>query len=238
MADSAIMADSSWFQTVLDFLVGRSPYSAEQQAFWMAVQGSMAVRQGPNSDLRMHWFHALTLSVIVGFGGGWLGFVWMGLPSSMLSNDLNAAGCLLAFVLVNYVPLGFSLLNLLPLRVLTVSFAQLFRAMGLIKFVNVCFETFKDTPSAYYPIPVFGPILYGTVSRANVSVVCMFWECKILRYLILSRLANHSRTHSLPAFGKHGWVRPERFGGARSERNAVAVSKWYILRIFLPFLCP
>ena len=139
----------------------------ENQAFWMAVQGSMNVRKGPNKDQQMQWFHALTLSVLAGFAGGWLGFAWMGKPSSMLSNDLNMAGCLLAFVLVNYMPLdlGFVALDTLPCRVVTVSFAQLFRATGLIRFVNVCFDAFKEAPSAYYPIPVFGPILYGTVSR-------------------------------------------------------------------------
>lgn len=159
------MADS-FFNLVVDFLVGRTPFSTENQAFWMAVQGAMFVRTGPNKDRHMQWFHALTLSVLVGFAGGWLGFVWMGKPSSMLANDLNMAGCLLAFAIVNYTPfdLGFMVLDTLPFRVLTVSFAQLFRAMGLIKFVGVCFDVFKDAPSAYYPIPVFGPILYGTVS--------------------------------------------------------------------------
>jgi len=157
------MAD--YFNTVVDFLVARTPYSAENQAFWMAVQGAMAVRKGPNREFSMNWFHAFTLSVLVAFAGGWLGFVWMGKPSSMLSNDLNMMACLVAFALVNYSPfdLGFKILDTLPFRVITVSFAQLFRTTGLIRFVNVCFETFKETPSAYYPIPVFGPILYGTM---------------------------------------------------------------------------
>ena len=167
------------FRMVVDFLVGRTAFSMEHQAFWMAVQGSMNVAKGPNKDKHMQWFHALTLSVLAGFAGGWLGFVWMGKPSSMLSNDLNMAGCLVAFVLVNYVPwdLGYMVLDTLPLRVVTVSFAQLFRATGLIRFVNVCFDAFKEAPSAYYPIPVFGPILYGTVRWYfhTVYSVCELW---------------------------------------------------------------
>jgi len=42
-----------------------------------------------------------------------------------------------------------------------VSFAQLFRSLGTIKFLTACYEALKESPSAYYPIPVFGPILYG-----------------------------------------------------------------------------
>jgi hypothetical protein len=147
------------------FLTGTSAFSAENQSFWMAVQGAMAVRKGPNKDKTMSWFHAFVLSVVIGFAGGLLGFVWMGKPSAMLSNDLNMASCIFAFVLVNYTPMGigFRILDTLPFSIVTVSFAQLFRATGIIKFVKVCFEEFKGSPSKYYPIPVFGPIIYGTV---------------------------------------------------------------------------
>jgi len=83
----------------------------------------------------------------------------------MLSNDLNMASVIIAFVLVNYTPfdIGFMILNTLPASIATVSFAQLFRSLGIAKFVMVCYETFKDSPSAYYPIPVFGPIMYATL---------------------------------------------------------------------------
>lgn len=120
---------------------------------------------GPNKDKKLHWFHAFMLSVIAGYAGGCFGLIWMGKPTPMLSNDLNVASCILAFVLVNYMPfdLGFKICNTLPFKLVTVSFAQLFRALGIVKFVTVCFEAFKDTPSAYYPIPVFGPILYATL---------------------------------------------------------------------------
>lgn len=159
------------FDASVAFLTGASAFSAESQAFWMAVQGAMAVRKGPNKNKAMNWFHAFVLSVLIGFAGGLLGFVWMGKPSAMLSNDLNFFSCIVAFVLVNYSPydVGFRLLDMLPFAIVTVSFAQLFRAMGLIKFVNACHEEFKGNPSEYYPIPVFGPILYGTVRFFFIS---------------------------------------------------------------------
>lgn len=150
---------------VVPFLLGQSPYSEENEAFWMAVQGAMIVRNGPNATKRLHWFHAFSLSVLFGFAGGLMGFVWMGKPSSMLSNDLSMGSCILAFVIVNYTPmdLGFKLLNTLPFCIVTTMYAQLFRATGMMRFIAVCFNEFKHKPSSYYPIPVFGPIIYGTV---------------------------------------------------------------------------
>jgi len=147
------------------FLTGDIAYSAELQAFWMAVQGAVAVRNGPNEERKLHWFHAFMLSVIGGYAGGCFGFLWMGKPTSMLSNDLNVGACILAFVLVNYTPfdIGYKLCNTLPVKIVTVMFSQLFRSSGVMKFTTVAFEAFKDAPSAYYPIPVFGPILYGTL---------------------------------------------------------------------------
>ena len=63
---------------IVRFGTGDIPYSTELQAFWMAVQGAMAVRNGPNKEGKLHWFHAFALSVLAGFSGGWFGFLWMG----------------------------------------------------------------------------------------------------------------------------------------------------------------
>jgi hypothetical protein len=152
------------------FLTGTSFLSAENQSFWMAIQGAMAVRIGPNKDKKMAWFHAFIQSVLIGFSGGLFGFLWMGKPSAMLTNDLNMASCIIAFILVNYTPfdIGFRILKTFPFAIVTVSFAQLFRATGLIRFVKVCFDDLKGNPSKYYPIPIFGPILYGTVSYNEI----------------------------------------------------------------------
>lgn len=83
----------------------------------------------------------------------------------MLYNDLNMASCILAFLIVNYSPfdIGYMICNTIPFTMVTVSFAQLFRSLGIVKFADVCFDAFKDAPSAYYPIPVFGPIMYATL---------------------------------------------------------------------------
>lgn len=159
-------------QYVVDFLTGRSYLTSEMQAFFMAIQGCMIVR---NSGMLksyeskykrpMPWFYQFVLSTLSGFAGGWFGFILMAKPTSMFSNDLNMASCIVAFLLVNYTPhdLGYKLFNTLGAQIITVSWAQLFRSLGLAKFIDTCFSTFAHAPSPYYPIPIFGPIMYGTL---------------------------------------------------------------------------
>ena len=147
------------------FLAGNFPLSAELQCFWMAFQGSMAVRNGKNHNLKMNWFHAFCLSVMSGYAGATFTALWMGRPTSMLSNDLNMAFCIIAFAIVNYLPydIGYRIGNTMPVVIVTTVFAQLFRAMGLVKFSQIAYEAFKDSPSPYYPTPIFGPILLPTL---------------------------------------------------------------------------
>lgn len=105
------------------------------------------------------------ISTLAGYAGGTFNFIWMGKPSGILSNDLFMASCITAFVLVNYTPfdIGYKLMNTFPFALVTVVFSQLFRSLGLCKFCYFAYEAFSETPSAYYPTPVFGPILYATL---------------------------------------------------------------------------
>lgn len=162
--------DDKLYTTIVELLTGTHQYSGELQAFWMAIQGSVAIRSGPNKNKHMTWFHSFVLSVIAGYGGGLLGFIWMGKPSSMLSNDLNIGCCIIAWIIINLIPfdIGYKLCTTPPVVLITTIFAQLFRSTAIVRFINVCFNEFKGNPSPYYPIPVFGPILYGTVSRQYI----------------------------------------------------------------------
>jgi hypothetical protein len=165
LADMRLSAMLQFPDWLVSYLTGNFPFSPELQAFWMAFQGALVVRAGANRDKSMHWFHAFMLSVVSGYGGAAFTPLWMGLPTSMLSNDLNLASCIIAFIIANYMPLdiGFKLGNTLPVTIVTTTFAQLFRSLGVVKFTTVAFHAFKDSPSAYYPVPVFGPIAYGTL---------------------------------------------------------------------------
>ena len=151
--------------TVVAYLTGEIPYSMELQCFWMAVQGCMRVREGANRDRKMHWFHSFCLSVVVGYGGGLFTPLWMGRPTAMLSNDVCLGSCILAYLIVNCTPfdIGYKLCSTFPLVVITTLFAELFRVCGIVNFTNAAYDAFKEKPSAYYPIPIFGPIGYATI---------------------------------------------------------------------------
>jgi len=153
----------AFLDVLVAFLTGQFKYSAELQAFWMAIQGAVAVRKGPNKNKDMAWFHSFLLSVLSGYGGAAFTNIWMGKPTSMMSNDLNFGSCILAYIIVNFMPFGFQVCTTIPVVLVTTVFAQLFRSLGVIKFTTVAFEAFKENPSAYYPIPVFGPIMFGTI---------------------------------------------------------------------------
>jgi hypothetical protein len=150
---------------ITDYLTGKIPYSVELQCFWMAVQGCMKVREGANKDRQMNWFHSFCLSVLVGYGGGLLTPLWLGRPTAMISNDLCFGSCILAYLIVNCLPLdiGYKLCRTFPVVLLTTLFAELFRVCGIVNFCNAAYDAFKDKPSAYYPIPVFGPIFYASI---------------------------------------------------------------------------
>eukprot|EP00934_Nitzschia_sp_Nitz4_P004707 Nitzschia sp. Nitz4//scaffold121_size67750//13507//16399//NITZ4_006063-RA/size67750-processed-gene-0.16-mRNA-1//-1//CDS//3329534336//4697//frame0 len=146
------------------FLSAQYPFASEIQALGIAFQGAVAVRAGANKDKSMHWFHAFALTTVTAFGGGWLGFLLMGKPTSMVSSgDINVPCCLLAFLVVNYTPydVGYKLLNWLPIKIIITMCAQMFRSNGMMKFIKTAFA--EVSPSPYYPIPLIGPILYGTM---------------------------------------------------------------------------
>lgn len=150
---------------LIAFLTNDFPYAAEARTFGMALQGSMAVRNGRNRDKKLAWFHAFMLSTLTAFAGGTFCNLWMGKPTSMLSNDLNLMCCIAAFLIVNCTPwdIGYKLGNFYPFVMIITMFAQLFRVNGLIGFTRAGFEAFKESTSDYYPIPVVGPILFGTL---------------------------------------------------------------------------
>ena len=119
----------------------------------------MAVRNGLNKTQNLNPFHAFVLSTLAGFGGGWMGFVWLGKPSSMIISDVGLACSIVAFVMVNS-PLH-AILCWLPCKVAYTALAQLFRAFGMIGFISAAFK--EASASSLYPIPLLGPVVYGTL---------------------------------------------------------------------------
>lgn len=153
----------TFYEPVITFLTGKFPYAMELTILGQAFSGAMAVKSSRNRFGELHWFHAFVLSVVAGFAGGLFNFMWMGKPTSMISNDVVFASCVIAFTVVNLVPfdLGYKLTTFLPVKMVITMFAMLFRSLGMVGFITAAFSAFEESPSKYYPIPVFGPIWYG-----------------------------------------------------------------------------
>mmetsp|Transcript_30582 Transcript_30582/g.72146 ORF Transcript_30582/g.72146 Transcript_30582/m.72146 type:complete len:302 (-) Transcript_30582:181-1086(-) len=150
--------------TIIDFLSGASPYHAELRTFGQAFMGALAVRNGANKNKDMNWFHAFALSTIAAFGGGWFGFIWMGKPTSLITNgDVTLTLTAIAFAMLTYTPMdiGYRFGTMLPVKILFNSWAQLFRGLGMIGFINAC--AVEVSASKYYPTPILGPVVYGTL---------------------------------------------------------------------------
>jgi len=138
------------------------PYSTELVCLAMAIQGSMAVRNGANKSRSMHWFHAFFKSTLTAYAGATFTNIFMGRPTAMFANDIFFGACLLGYAIVNFLPLdlGYHFFNTFPGEVFHTVLSQVFRVGGVTGFSDAAYGVFKDSPSPYYPTPIFGPILF------------------------------------------------------------------------------
>lgn len=138
------------------------PYATETVCIFMSIQGSMTVRNGPNRTNSMNWFHAFVKSTLTAYAGATFTNIFMGRPTAMFANDVFFGSCLIGFGVVNWLPMdvGYHFFNTFIGAFLHTVFSQVFRVGGVAGFSDAAYNAFKDAPSAYYPIPVFGPILF------------------------------------------------------------------------------
>lgn len=147
---------------LVNLVTSNFPYATEILCLFMAIQGSMAVRNGANSKKTMNWFHAFFKSTLTAYSGATFTNMFMGRPTAMFANDVFFGACLLGFAIVNYLPydIGFHFFNTFPGMLLHTVFSQVFRMGGVTGFSDVAYAAFKDSPSVWYPTPIFGPILF------------------------------------------------------------------------------
>jgi len=134
------------------------------QCFFMALQGATTARKTLASRKKpFTWFKALALTSILSFGGAWFAPLLVGKPSKMLASEVNAPVIVLAFYLLFYSPMDtfYKISTTLPFTIVTTAFAQLFRAGGVVAFVNLGNSMFSA--GDIYPIPVIGPILLASM---------------------------------------------------------------------------
>jgi hypothetical protein len=91
--------------------------------------------------------------------------MFMGRPTAMFSNDVFFGSCLVGYGVVNLLPydLGYRILSTFLGSLLIVVLSQVFRVGGIYGYSDAAHQNFRASPSAYYPTPVFGPILFPSV---------------------------------------------------------------------------
>lgn len=91
--------------------------------------------------------------------------IFMGRPTAMFSNDVFFGSCLVGYGIVNHLPydLGYRIFGTFAGSLPIAVFSQVFRVSGIYGFSDAAFQMFKESPSAYYPTPVFGPILFPSL---------------------------------------------------------------------------
>jgi hypothetical protein len=122
------------------------------------VNGAVAAYNAIGNKL--YWFHSLVFSVITTFGGGFIAPMLMGKPAQALNNDVIIFCCIASWFVVHYCR-GHEWLQYLPIKMFWMCFLGIFRSNAVTNIVATANSIFAK--SAYYPIPIFGPIITGTV---------------------------------------------------------------------------
>lgn len=189
------MVSNSVSSSIISYLMGQSLYSSELQSLGMALQANIIVQSrfshsnGNSNESSSYWFYRFLQSVFIGFSGGIFGTIFLGKPCPFLLNDIHMTSCVLSFVLVQIVlpnvrqvlqsmfptenssASSSSLIHFgitIPIQIVITLYAQLFRSMGLIKFITVChlellLPHYRSISTKYYNMPIFGPVVYGTL---------------------------------------------------------------------------
>jgi hypothetical protein len=123
--------------------------------------GCATIQAGPGKGL--YWAHSLVLSVLLLFGGGILAPFLLGRPPVVFVNDLITPTVLVSWLLCQRVPAVVSaMVNLPGPRQVFMLLGETNRFLGVIGMVNLSSGMIAAGP--YYPIPVWGPILLGTIA--------------------------------------------------------------------------
>jgi hypothetical protein len=100
------------------------------------------------------------VSYLSAFGGGTVAPVLIGRPSFVLNNDFPIFACICVWYVVNNLN-GTVLFNHPAVKMFWLLMLAIFRANAATNMVTIASGIF--TPTKYYPIPILGPIVAGTV---------------------------------------------------------------------------
>mmetsp|Transcript_27945 Transcript_27945/g.47831 ORF Transcript_27945/g.47831 Transcript_27945/m.47831 type:complete len:650 (-) Transcript_27945:210-2159(-) len=125
------------------------------------INGSMVVHSANKDKPTLYWLHSLVTTVLAGFGGGIITPVILGAkPSIIFANDLVIPMSCTIWYLTNYC--GFDeVFSFKPVKLLWNVVVTLWRTNACINAVTLACNTIK--PGLYYPSPIMGAIIGGTL---------------------------------------------------------------------------
>ena len=125
-----------------------------------AINASVGIYDA-NSGKKLYWLHSYILVVITAYGGGLIAPCLIGKPSTAIGNDLCVPIALVAWYLVHYIPGVYNLVTTTFVKAIWVTLLGLYRTHTVCNIVKLATATLA--PGPYYPIPLVGPILVGTI---------------------------------------------------------------------------
>ena len=177
------IADGNGLIVSISTMLFSGPFPPPLIVFAQSFHGAMHVRTGINRNLQLNWMHALLLTIVSGNGGSIVTPTGMGQSMIILSNDFAILCCIVSFLMVNHFPWVVQKVQHSTLiMVLLTTSSQIYRTTHTIHYTSKAFRYFAgdgqfqssnkptnqhqhnnnyNTPKIY-PIPIFGPILYGT----------------------------------------------------------------------------
>ncbi|RYY75192.1 hypothetical protein EON63_19460, partial [archaeon] len=120
--------------------------------------------------------HSLVASALSSFGGGYIAFMLIGRPAAPLNNDIIIFSTILAWFLIFNLKLSWFFTHTYVRTIWSFALG-LFRTHAAVNIVTMSNTILA--PTAYYPIPLFGPIIAGTVlgEYGYVYGVCILCAC-------------------------------------------------------------
>ncbi|CAM9633065.1 unnamed protein product [Choristocarpus tenellus] len=149
------------------FLLQQWTYGPEVCLSAFALLGAAKVRKVVKaSGGQMFWAQSLVLTFMVGFGGGILAPFLLGKPPVIFTNDLLVPLVTVAWFLVNLTEgVIFRVLGTPVINQVMLVLGECFRANAMCGVVLAANKVISA--SKYYPIPLWGPILLGTIGACG-----------------------------------------------------------------------
>lgn len=150
--------------SVIDFLTQKWDYAPEVCLAAFALFHAARVRKiEKDSGNQLFWAESLVMTYLMAFGGGIIAPFLLGKPPVMFVNDLIVPLVAVCWFVSNRAEGSiFALINTPLMKQGILVLSEIFRANGMCSVVVLSNSILKA--GKHYPIPLWGPILLGTIA--------------------------------------------------------------------------